>query len=228
MGHKNKIFELPLANTENEVTLVDEDVYELFKDTTLYKTPAGYAAIPLKGFLHRIILNMKKLHKQVDHKNRNRLDNRRENLRPVPGFYNLANRGKPKSGKTSRYRNVTKIRRTNKFQAMVRYNHRNLYLGNNYETQEEAALAVDKLNIYLYGEYTFLNLPEKVDLHESIRVRFVDYDQNLVHVLSKEEVEAQEEYFYHKRLERIKNKEFLDFYKTEIKKVFKHKLGYGY
>jgi hypothetical protein len=63
--------------------------------SSLRITPAGYAAIG-KILLHRLILNPPE-DMEVDHKNLNRLDNRRQNLRICSHSGNMMNRGKQKT-----------------------------------------------------------------------------------------------------------------------------------
>jgi hypothetical protein len=77
-----------------------------------------------KVFLHRFILALTSDDKiQVDHKNRNRLDCQRSNLRLVDDIENHGNvfrkvhGGRPVS---SRFRGVTYVKRTGKWQARVR------------------------------------------------------------------------------------------------------------
>jgi len=57
-------------------------------------TPDGYAAIGNK-FLHRLIMNPP-ANMQIDHVNKNKLDNRRINLRVCTHSENQMNRGKTK------------------------------------------------------------------------------------------------------------------------------------
>ena len=71
-----------------------------------------------------------------DHINRNRLDCRRENLRPIPKAGNAQNR--PSHGGTSRFRGVSWNRQINGWTAHIMSNRKSINLGT-YATEEEAA-----------------------------------------------------------------------------------------
>jgi hypothetical protein len=100
--------------------------------------------------------------KEVDHINRNKLDNRRKNLRIVNRSQNCHNR--PKYGK-SKYRGVyyksyISKYKTKPFMAYIASNSIRLVIGF-FSTAKEAALAYDKKALELYGEYAQLNFPKK-------------------------------------------------------------------
>jgi transposase len=78
-------------------TLVDRDVWQQLKHLRLCFKGPGYAGLTIDGeqmYLHRWIMDAPPgWNPQVDHINRNPLDNRRENLRLVTPAENCANRG---------------------------------------------------------------------------------------------------------------------------------------
>ena len=76
---------------------------------------------------------------EIDHINRNKLDNRIENLRDVNGQLNLYNTGK-KNCNTTGYKGVTFIARLGKWQAQIRTNGRKIYLGT-FDTPERADIS---------------------------------------------------------------------------------------
>lgn len=93
----------------------------------------------------------------VDHINRNRLDNRRCNLRICTQFENARNVG-PATHK--KYKGTTKQVRGNHvgWVVKIRNGGKQIYLG--YFTDEvEAAKAYDKAAIELHGEFAHLNFP---------------------------------------------------------------------
>lgn len=98
--------------------------------------------------LHRIISNANK-GQIVDHINRIKTDNRRENLRLVQPLVNCLNRG-PKLNSKSKYKGVSKQR--NRWQVYVNRK----YIGI-FATEEEAAMAYDASVVKVFGEYATTN-----------------------------------------------------------------------
>lgn len=78
----------------------------------------------------------------VDHINRDKLDNRDENLRVVTQRENTWNRGKRKTKTTSRYIGVHRIGRKRRFHAHIGWNRKQISLGV-YASEVEAAYAYD-------------------------------------------------------------------------------------
>jgi AP2 domain/HNH endonuclease len=99
---------------------------------------------------------------QVDHKNRDTLDNQRGNLRAATPRQNLANCPRPKRGITpgrravSRYRGVSPQSSKNTWMAKIGDRGRQVYLGS-FTTEEDAARAYNVAAIELYGEFATLN-----------------------------------------------------------------------
>lgn len=85
--------------------------------------------------MHRLIMNAQK-GEEVDHINRNRLDNRRENLRIVPHWVNMHNVGKP---------NV-EHRSKNSWMARIVIQGKKIQLGS-YSTKEEAIAAYNRAKV---------------------------------------------------------------------------------
>lgn len=91
--------------------------------------------------LHRFIMDTPK-HLEVDHIDRNPLNNTRENLRNVTRQTNSYNKGKNKNN-TSGYKGVRTIPNSKRFQAYTTKNYKQINLGW-YDTIEEAAEAKQK------------------------------------------------------------------------------------
>lgn len=91
-------------------------------------------------FLHRVILGIPHGDtRQGDHINRDRLDNRRENLRIVTREQNSQNIP-PRTNSTSRFRGVAKISGSNRWRATLRVDGKKVVLGR-FATELEAAEA---------------------------------------------------------------------------------------
>lgn len=144
--------------TTGEDVLVDDDVAIWLADFHWHKMD-GYAAHSKdrsgkikKVYMHRVIMGAEK-GQQIDHKNRNRLDNRRENLRFCEVWQNRANT--VKSNKTG-YRGVTK--HNNKWESKISL-HGKQFSGGSYDSPIEAAKAYDELAKKYHGEFAILNFP---------------------------------------------------------------------
>jgi hypothetical protein len=105
-------------------------------------------------YLHRLVVGASG-GEQVDHKNRDRLDCRRENLRKVTSAQNLMNKSISKVN-TSGYKGVSFDKRRNKWRSRIKLNGKELNLGY-YSTREDAARAYNGMAAELFGEYACLN-----------------------------------------------------------------------
>jgi hypothetical protein len=91
----------------------------------------------------------------VDHKDRNKLNCRRSNLRPATPPQNNANRGKG-IGHSSKFKGVTWDRIRNRWMAKIGSNHRHHFLGR-FKSEIEATCAYNEAAKELFGEFTSLN-----------------------------------------------------------------------
>ena len=105
-------------------------------------------------YMHRLIMNTPE-GMEVDHKNGNRLDNRKSNMRNCTTKENCYNRGKNRNNKTG-FKCVFRTEDSKKFKARVKFNGKNINLGN-YDTASEAAKAYNDWAIKHHGEFAFLN-----------------------------------------------------------------------
>lgn len=116
------------------------------------KNSNGYMDVGLNGKLyklHRLVFLWHHgwLPKYLDHINGDKLDNRIENLRPVNGRQNNANRGVHGNNKTG-YRGVCFHKLTGKWQATLC----GRYLGL-FDTAQEASEEYEKQAAEMFGEY---------------------------------------------------------------------------
>jgi hypothetical protein len=119
--------------------LVDDDVFAKFGDITWSLSANGYVQNRSRNVrLHRLVMGLLNGEPdQVDHRNGDRLDNRRVNLRIVTREAQSQNRPS-NAGSNSRYRGVTP--RDGRFLARVKSNGRAYNLGT-FDTELEAAAA---------------------------------------------------------------------------------------
>lgn len=111
-------------------------------------------------YMHRVLLGARP-GDEVDHVDRNGLNNRRSNLRIVAHVQNVWN-ARGQLGKTSQFKGVSWAKRERCWVAGL--NQRSApkrFLGF-YDDEVEAALAYDAAARATYGEFGFLNFPEIV------------------------------------------------------------------
>lgn len=109
-------------------------------------------------YMHREIMGSIPDGMIVDHINRNKLDNRRENLRICTTIQNAHNRKVPSNSITSKYKGVFYYGKDNLWSATITYNNKKMHLGR-YEKETDAALAYDEAARKYYGEFAVLNFP---------------------------------------------------------------------
>lgn len=108
-------------------------------------------------YMRRIILIRKLGHldfQYTDHKNHNKLDNRRDNLRPASGTQNAGNR-KARQG-TSKFKGVCWFKRDKKWIVYIRLNGGRKHLGL-FTDEIEAAKAYNEAAKKYFGEFACLN-----------------------------------------------------------------------
>jgi hypothetical protein len=144
--------------------LVDADVFEAVCDVLWGLDTAGYAfkrTGNINTYLHWSVFGDVAEGLEVDHINRDRLDNRRANLRVVTHAQNMANHAK-RITNTSGYRGVKWARRQKRWVAQISVNNVRHHLGFFLEI-EDAARARDAAAKRLLGEFAQLNFPDEVE-----------------------------------------------------------------
>ncbi len=94
----------------------------------------------------------------VDHKDRDGLNNRRENLRIATKSQNNANNAGKRSHSTNAFKGVARFRK--KWRAVIRFQGVRKYLGY-FKREEDAARAYDAKARELFGEFASTNFPLK-------------------------------------------------------------------
>lgn len=137
--------------------LVDDDDYEMLAQYAWNLSPKGYVrtTVMLETraeareagrkarktkhlFMHRLVMGLGSWREspiQVDHVSRDKLDNRKVNLRLASNADNQVNSSK--RGTTSRFKNVSWVARDQKWQVQGNLNGRKVALGH-YDDEEEA------------------------------------------------------------------------------------------
>lgn len=135
-----------LSNCNDEM-ICDLDDWEQCKKYTWHKDDKGYPSNANKKRFHRLILP-KKDGKVLDHINRNKLDNRKSNLRYVNFSINIANR-ESLAGKPSYMIGVYSTE-NGKWKARIGYKRKVYHLGT-FDNVEDAILARKEAEIKFYG-----------------------------------------------------------------------------
>lgn len=143
---------VPVRRSDRPALVDDEDL-PLVAHRRWKLGADGYARTKIAGrwvYMHALLLDPGP-GLEVDHRNRDVLDNRRANLRPATRRQQAANRGRSVRN-TSGYIGVSRHR--DAWQANVG----GRYVGR-FQSAAEAALERDRIALALYGEFAVLNFP---------------------------------------------------------------------
>ena len=151
-----------IALTQGKYAIVDKDDYEKLSKLKWHAhyrygwyARTGICTADGKrttAFMHRQLLSTDA---DIDHQNRNGLDNRRRNLRPCNKTQNMANRPK-RAGTSSRFKGVFWWKRDKNWRARIQCNGHVENLGY-YESEVNAALAYNYAARQYFGEFACLN-----------------------------------------------------------------------
>ena len=115
--------------TQNQFALVDDSDFDRVSRIKWYaqRSLSGkyYARNGKSGFLHSFLLPT---FKEVDHKNGNPLDNRRENLREATHHQNMMNKSSYKNSRSG-VKGVWFREKRGRWEAQIRFNSRTIHLG---------------------------------------------------------------------------------------------------
>lgn len=141
--------------------LVDLSDYEHVKDLVWRTDASRYARASVNGktiYMHRLIMEkhgVDLLGKEVDHINRNRLDNRLSNLRPCDKVLNVRNVTK-RAGSSSKYKGVCYSKKKSKWIAAVNV-HGKCTFRKAFNDEIEAAKAYNEAALKYHKEFASLN-----------------------------------------------------------------------
>lgn len=147
--HQNK--------TYTKVSVDDEDYYLDQYNWHIGKRD-GYVYGYIKKLgqvrLHRYVTNALP-GEEVDHKDGNKLNNTKENLRRCTKAQNMCNSVKYSTNKSG-YKGVSFHKRSGKWQSTIMKNQKKIYIGL-FDTPQEAAQAYDNKAKELFGEFAKTN-----------------------------------------------------------------------
>ena len=145
--------------TQGQFALVDDSDYnELSKYNwcALKDHNGNFSAITIPIRMSRLILGLKFGDpRQADHKDRNTLNNRQDNLRICSQQQNNMNQ-KSRSNSTSKYKGVSWDTASQKWRCQISINKKKKHLGY-WNIEEVAALRYDMVAIREFGEFAVLN-----------------------------------------------------------------------
>ncbi|MFN8861982.1 MAG: HNH endonuclease [Gemmatimonadaceae bacterium] len=162
-AHRNlaqaAMLRIPLCNTKGCFALAD-DTDSFLLNWKWRVHPDGYAETSIGGarvFMHSMLIAVPR-GRVVDHRNRDRTDNRRENLRSASASENAANRGRRRNANEP----FVGVRQTASGRWQARVGERGRHLGV-FDTAEEAARARDEAARGEYGDFATLNFSPNVE-----------------------------------------------------------------
>lgn len=164
--------EIPL--TKGFVALVDDEDYELLSQLTWTPNKDGYALSsnndlaqklypflsfgwPKRVLMHRLIFGLAAVGVEIDHRDRNRLNNQRGNLRTADKSLNQMN-SQSRPG-TSQYKGVSWRERDQHWRADIVLDSKQTHLGH-FACEIDAANAYDRAAVRLFGDFAKLNFEQ--------------------------------------------------------------------
>ncbi len=142
------------------IAIIDRSDFSLIKDIK-WSLANGYARSG-NMYMHNVILGNTPTGLTPDHKNRNRLDNRKSNLRFCTVAENLRNSGAGKNN-TSGFKGVSWVKRDMVWRARIFVDNKELNCGH-FDNKIEAAKAYNVAASRHFGEFACLNqIPQKGD-----------------------------------------------------------------
>jgi len=137
--------------------IIDRENLEKVKGIKWSQLKNGAISNKKFGYLHRRIMGYPK--KFVDHKDRNRLNNRTSNLRLCTNAENVRNSG-CRANNTSGYKGVSWVSKIEKWASYITFNYNRINIGY-FDSKIDAAKAYDKMAKELHCDYACINFGER-------------------------------------------------------------------
>lgn len=157
---------ISLTHTQGKFATVDDIDYEFLMEWNWYfdgdyavrHSHKSEGSIKRRTILmHRVVLSQKLGHsdfEETDHKNQNKIDNQRSNLRPASSMQNKRNT-KVRQG-SSKFKGVNWHKSHKKWQVQIRFEGKLKHLGH-FTDEIKAAKAYNKAASEYFGEFARLN-----------------------------------------------------------------------
>lgn len=119
--------------------------------------------------MHQLIFGDLSEGREVDHRDNDGLNNRRDNLRSASRSQNLGNRRKQEAAASSIYKGVCFCKQTGRWAASITLHGKNRWLGR-FSTEANAAQAYNFAAVDAFGDFAFLNrvLPHEGELAAAV------------------------------------------------------------
>lgn len=154
--------------------IVDDEDFDMLNQYTWHLASNGYATTFVGGrknikcvLMHRLLMNPSGDF-EVDHRNGNKLDNRRDNLRLARRGENARNLRRHKKF-SSRFKGVSWSADRHVWYARIHDNRKTIHLGQ-FSSEIQAALAYNDAALERFGEFASLN-EISVDTPDDVRYR---------------------------------------------------------
>lgn len=152
--------QIPL--TQDKFALVDDVDYDFLMQWKWCflsdKKEGGYAIRKGKTshiLMHRIV-NKTPLSFETDHRDGNKLNNQKDNLRNCSKSQNNGNRKRYNKKRIGKYKGVYWIEKIKKWKAKLSINYKEIHIGY-FDREEDAALAYNFESMKYFGEYSRQN-----------------------------------------------------------------------